>query len=166
MRADIELLFATPPPHEVIRSAEQTGRHGGRGETRRSAVSAGLAAYLAWPGVGLVGQVSRTVTHTGQTMTDTRIVLTSLAAETPAAEVLALVRGHWRIENRLHYVRDVTMDEDRGRWRAGAAPQVAATLRNVVLSLLRAVEVPNIAAARRTLARQRRALHLLGWLPA
>jgi predicted transposase YbfD/YdcC len=163
LRADIRTLFATPPPSAQFAIAEQTSRHGGRLEVRRLTVSAALAGYLDWPGVGLVGEAVGTVTHNQRTTTQTRTVLTSLPPDTDVAQILQWVRGHWRIDNRLHYVRDVTMNEDRSRWRAGAAPQVVAALRNVVLTLLRAVKVPNIAAARRTLARQRAALRLLGW---
>lgn len=163
LHADIRTLFASPPPGEPLPVATQHSRHGGRREVRQMTVSAALADYLDWPGVGLVGEVRCTVTRKGETTAFSRVVLTSLPADTPAGEVLRLVRGHWRIENRLHYVRDVTMNEDRSRLRAGAAPPVMAALRNVVLSLLRVLDVPNIAAARRTLTRQRAALRLLGW---
>lgn len=165
LRADIQTLIASPPPGEVLATATQHSRHGGRVEVRQVAVSGALAGYLDWPSVGLVGEVVCQVTTKDATTSFTRTILTSLPTGTAAAEVLRLVRGHWRIENRLHYVRDVTMNEDRSRWRAGAAPQVVAALRNVVLAVLRAVGVPNIAAARRTLARQRAALQLLGWQP-
>jgi hypothetical protein len=51
--------------------------------------------------------------------------------------LLELSRGHWSIENRLHWVRDVTFDEDRCRIRKGAGAQVMASLRNLAISLLR-----------------------------
>ncbi len=51
--------------------------------------------------------------------------------------MLALNRGHWGIENRLHWVRDVTFDEDRCQVRKGYGPQVLACLRNFVIGLLR-----------------------------
>ena len=47
------------------------------------------------------------------------------------------MQGHWGIENRLHWVRDVTLDEDRSQVRTGQAPRVMATLRNTAISLLR-----------------------------
>jgi len=61
-----------------------------------------------------------------------------------------LVRGHWGIENRLHWVRDVTFDDDRCQVRTGAAPQLMAALRNLVIGLFRLNDVRNIAAALRT----------------
>ena len=64
--------------------------------------------------------------------------ITSLTAEqADAARLLALSRNHWSIENRLHYVRDVTCREDQCRTRARAAPQVLAALRNTVLTIIR-----------------------------
>ena len=78
------------------------------------------------------------------------------------AQLLALVRKHWGIENRLHWVRDVTSDEDRCQIRTGAAPQVMAALRNLVIGLLRLGQARNIAAALRALAGSpRRALTLV-----
>jgi predicted transposase YbfD/YdcC len=74
------------------------------------------------------------------------------------------VRGHWGIENRVHWVRDVTFDEDRHQLRAGtAAPRAMASLRNLAISLLRLAGVSNIAAATRWIARDTaRPLALLG----
>jgi len=69
-----------------------------------------------------------------------------------AARLLRLLRGHWGIENRLHWVRDVTFDEDRSQVRCGAAPQVLAAGRNLAVALLRRAGYPCIAAALRTLA--------------
>lgn len=89
--------------------------------------------------------------------------ITSLGpGEASARELLALVRGHWGIENGLHYVRDETLGEDRCRVRKGAAAQALAALRNVVVHLLGEVEAPSKAAAtRRFAARPREAIALL-----
>jgi hypothetical protein len=79
--------------------------------------------------------------------------LTSLTPKrAPAVRVLELNRGHWVIENRVHWVRDVSFDEDRSQVRKGAAAQLMACLRNVVLNVLRCARVANIAAALRHLA--------------
>lgn len=63
-------------------------------------------------------------------------------------------RGHWAIENRSHYVRDVTLGEDASQIRKGPAPQVLASLRNSILTILRAEGATNIAAALRQNAYQ------------
>ena len=73
-----------------------------------------------------------------------------------AATLLGWARGHWGIENRLHYVRDVTMGEDANRTRSGSGPQALAALRNLAISKLRLDGVTNIAAGlRRNAARVR-----------
>jgi hypothetical protein len=53
------------------------------------------------------------------------------------AMLLQLARDHWQIENRLHYVRDVTFGEDACRVRTGSAPQILAELRNIALTIIR-----------------------------
>jgi predicted transposase YbfD/YdcC len=64
--------------------------------------------------------------------------ITSLTAwQANPADVLAFNRGHWSIENREHYVRDVTFDEDRSQVRTGSSPQIMAAMRNIAISLLR-----------------------------
>lgn len=79
------------------------------------------------------------------------------------AQVLGHNRAHWEIENRLHYVRDMTYDEDRSQVRRGRRPHAMATVRNVAISLLRLAGATSIAAATRYLGRQiERPLRLLG----
>jgi len=85
------------------------------------------------------------------------------AWEVGAERLLSLVRGPWAIENWLHWVRDITLGEDASQVRSGAAPQVMAALRNVVLGLLRHAGVQNIAVALRQNGWQgSTALQLLG----
>ena len=100
---------------------------------------------------------------TGEIETDVTCAVTSLPSDrADATDLLALARGHWGIENKSHYVRDVTFDEDRCQIRSGAAPQAFAACRNLAIALLRRCHTPNIAAALRTNAgRPHRAVHLL-----
>lgn len=116
---------------------------------RRLWASTALAGYLDWPGVRQVLKVEREVERKGQQRREVRYAATSLGPEVGAARLLELVRSHWAIEKRLHWVRDVTLGEDGCRVRTGAAPEVLAALRNVVLALLRRRGVPNVAAALR-----------------
>jgi hypothetical protein len=90
--------------------------------------------------------------------------LTSLAPNKADHERLGgLERGHWEIENKLHWVRDVTFDEDRSQVRVGSGPRVMATLRNLAISMLRLAGETNIARGLRWTARDpARALALLG----
>lgn len=85
----------------------------------------------------------------------TETILTSQSRHQSASPaVLATwVQGHWRIENQLHWVRDVTYDKDRSQIRTGHAPTVMATLRNAAISILRLAGWTNIAAALRHHAR-------------
>ncbi len=77
--------------------------------------------------------------------------------------LLALSRCHWRIENSLHWVRDVTFDEDRCQVRTGAGPRVLATLRNLAISIFRLHGITNIAAGLRRLSwNAERALQMIG----
>jgi predicted transposase YbfD/YdcC len=150
----IALLFDEPPFGEVFATAEQRGRHGDRREVRRVRASTALTEYLTWPGVQQVCEVERQVEYVRAGVVrrregEVRYAITSLGSEVEAGRLLRLIRGHWTIENRLHWVRDVTFGEDASQVRAGAGPEVMAALRNVVIGLLRALGVHNIAAALR-----------------
>ena len=73
------------------------------------------------------------------------------------------MRGQWTIENRTHWVRDVTFDEDRSQVRTGHVPQVMAAIRHTAIGLLRLAGETNIAAAcRRMAAQPEQALALIG----
>ena len=77
--------------------------------------------------------------------------------------IVTRVRGHWGIENRLHWVRDVTFDEDRSQVRKGAGAQAMAVLRNLAIGLLRRAGATNIAAAlRHCVHHSETALRLIG----
>ena len=80
-----------------------------------------------------------------------------------AARLEHLWRGHWQIENGLHYVRDVTLGEDACQVRSDRAPANLAACRNAALNLLRRASVTNVAAAlRRHAMYPRQALALMG----
>jgi hypothetical protein len=81
--------------------------------------------------------------------------ITSLAfAQASPARLADLLRGHWAIQNGLHYVRDVTFAEDASRVRTGTAPQVMACLRNLLIGVLGRAGPVNLAAALRRHARR------------
>ena len=119
--------------------------------------------WVEFHGAVQVAQLRRTVTRAGKKTVEVVYLITSADAPTATPSLLAAwVQGHWGIENRLHWVRDVTFDEDRSQVRTGAAPHVMATLRNIVISLLRLAGWTNIAhALRHHAADQRRPLALL-----
>jgi predicted transposase YbfD/YdcC len=162
---DIQLLFDEPPPGEVFAQSLKRGRHGDRREERFLEASASLNGYLKWPHVGQVCRIERKVSRKGQTTAQIGYAVTSLTPERADADRLQrLWRGHWSIENRLHWVRDETMSEDRSQIRTGSAPQVMAALRNTTLGILRHFGVDNVAAALRRHARYpHEALAMMGW---
>jgi len=73
--------------------------------------------------------------------------VTSLSSREAAAEHLATyVRGHWSIENKIHWVRDVTFREDASQVKTRSRPRIMATLRNLVIGLIRQAGHTRIAA--------------------
>jgi predicted transposase YbfD/YdcC len=169
--ADLATLFADPLT--TVAEAETLDWCRGRREWRRLRVSTELNAYLAtdsaWPEIAQVAQLTRSVVALGPRgvpvarRSETVYLITTLSPEQASPHrLLELVRGHWHIENRLHYVRDVTFGEDRSRLRTGNAPQILAALRNLVITLIHRCGSCDIAAARRAFAyHPHRALALL-----
>lgn len=165
--ADIKLLFDAPPPLPRGQAWPQAVTYDaghGRVEVRCLQATTALNDYLTFPGVQQVFCLDRRVTRHGKTSTERVYGLTSLSpVRASAAQLLTFTREHWHCENKSHWVRDVTFDEDRSQVRQGHLPHVMAALRNAVIGLLRANQYPNIAKALRYFAAQpERALALLG----
>jgi predicted transposase YbfD/YdcC len=153
--AAIDLLFAVPPPPAVgdhLAAAASYDKGHGRLERRRLERSAALSGYLAWPDAQQVLRRTcrRVSATTGEISEEATYGVTSLppAAATPD-QLEALWRGHWTIENKVHYVRDVTMGEDACQVRVGHAPQALAALRNGLLNLVRLLGWPLVPDALR-----------------
>jgi predicted transposase YbfD/YdcC len=133
--------------------------HGRR--ARRTIKVALVPAWIEFDGAAQVAQLRRTVTRNGKKTVEVVYLITSDRNADPAT-LAAWVRGHWEIENRLHWVRDVTYQEDKSLVRTGNAPRVMASLRSLAISLLRIGGHANIAAANRHHARDpQRTLKLL-----
>ena len=125
------------------RRAETRERGHGREEWRRCAAidlsGAEWDGVCALPGRAQALRIERRRTNVkrGGTGEETVYCVSSLGADTGAEEMLRIVRGHWEIENRLHYVRDFTYDEDRCRAAAGHLPRNLAALTNAAVSIIR-----------------------------
>jgi predicted transposase YbfD/YdcC len=151
---------------EFERATQQNVDHG-RVQTRSILTSSDLPkGYTGFPGVQQVFCLTRKVVFqkTGEIREETVYGMTDLSSKqaTPS-NLLTLIRGHWHIENKSHYVRDVTFQEDRSRVRCGNIPQLMASLRNVCISLMRVAQCRNIAATcRQFAARPEKAFKLLG----
>jgi predicted transposase YbfD/YdcC len=134
----------------------------GHGRRARRTIKAVLApAWTGFAGAAQVAQLRRTVTRNGKKTVEVVYLITSDRDADPAT-LARWVRGHWEIENCLHWVRDVTYLEDKSLVRTGNAPRVMASLRSLAISLLRLDGHSNIAAANRHHARDpQRTLKLL-----
>jgi predicted transposase YbfD/YdcC len=101
----------------------------GHGRRARRTIKAALApAWIGFDGAAQVAQLRRTVTQNGKKTVEVVYLITSDRDAGPAA-LAAWARGHWHIENKLHWVRDVTYQEDKSLVRTGNAPRVMASLR-------------------------------------
>ncbi len=140
LRADIETLYRElAVVADTVTQSRSCTCHGYRIERRSLVASSALRDYCVWPGLEQVFRIERTVVdkRTGKTHTEVHYGITSLAPYEADAQRLAdLVRCHWRIENRLHWVRDKDFAEDASRVRTKHAPHAMAIFRNVVISLL------------------------------
>lgn len=140
-------------PWKDVPAATETITGRGRRITRTIKVAA-VPAWINFPGAAQVAQLRRTVTARSTKTVEVVYLITSANCQSaPPRRLAGWVQGHWSIENRLHWVRDVTFDEDRSQVRTGQAPRVMATCRNLAISLLRITGWPNIAAALRHHAR-------------
>ena len=169
---DLCVLFAPPAPAKragegILRLPEQyaeaADKGHGRVEIRSIRVSSELKGYSDWPGLDQVFQIRRRWQSKGEWHEEVRYGVSSLPATIGIQErLLTLKRGHWTIENGLHYVKDVTMGEDRSTVHADNGPKIMAALRNTALSLLRLAGVSTIAARLRyNSGHPQAALHLL-----
>lgn len=159
LHADIERLFgpdlvlpASAPLKTDFQTATTTTKAHGRLETRTLTTSSLLNDTTDWPYLGQVFQLVREVRSltTGKTTREVMYGLTSLANSHAAPhQLLTFRRQHWRIENQLHYCRDVTFHEDACALIIGHAAQAIALLNNLVLGLLRLHGFSAIASARR-----------------
>jgi len=103
--------------------------------------------------------LERTTVRNGKTTVEVQFAITSVTREqADAAKLLACWRGHWHIENRLHWIRDVVYGEDKCQVRSGHGPQNLAALRNAAINLLRFSGRPKIAPSLRQFACQPRTL--------
>ncbi|MFL5664532.1 MAG: ISAs1 family transposase [Ktedonobacteraceae bacterium] len=154
LRDDLHLFFSEPPADcQDWRTARTCDKGHGRLEIRELVASTELNEFLAdkWTGVAQVFRLVRTVTKKGKTTEEVVYGLTALSpAQASAQDLVALVREHWSIENRLHWRRDVSLREDHCQVRKGDAPRVLAVLNSFLLALLDFLGVSNVPSQMRT----------------
>lgn len=123
-------------PATALASATDTDKGHGRIETRTAALTTDIAWLQEshhWPGLAAIGKITASREINGKTTAETRCYLLSQAFAPERFN--AIVRSHWGIENGLHWVLDVVMDEDQARNRKDHGPQNLALLRKLALNL-------------------------------
>lgn len=138
-----------------FRSASSINKGHGRIELRTITTSSQLIDFLDWPFHQQVFKLERQITiqKTAQTRQEVVYGITSLSAEqaTPA-QLLKMLRSYWKIENSLHYRRDVNLQEDRTRFKSHSAAHIMATINNILLGILAKSDYRYLPTARRFFA--------------
>ncbi len=120
----------------------------GRTELRRTVVSDCIEGVdKGWEGLKQFIGVHRIVNCKGKTREEFAYFISSEKAN--AFLYAEGVRLHWEIENSLHFVKDVTFEEDRSKIKAGNAPENISTIKNIAINILRSNEYNNMAQAMR-----------------
>jgi len=137
--AAVAEFFASAPRAALVRTVTLEKRHG-RCERREYSISEDLSWFhksWKWPGLRSVARVRRVVQRdkTGPPLTEVHYFLCSIPAD--AKRLAALVRGHWSVENRCHWVLDVVFGEDHSQVRDPAAAHNLSILREMALKALR-----------------------------
>lgn len=130
LHADVSLYLDDPAIAPMLEQCGTVDGDHGRIETRAAFVCADidwLRERHAWPGLAAIGKVMRTREHNGKTSRETAYYL--LSTKLSAERFAEVARTHWSIENSLHWVLDVTMNEDQSRSRKDNGPQNLALLR-------------------------------------
>lgn len=158
--AEVETLFAAPPPEMAIETHQTVDGDHGRIETRRHAVCHQLDWLFSdrrypdeprFPDLAMIGMVEReTERADGNTDRERRSYLCS--ARLDAQTFARAVRAHWGIENRLHWVLDVVFRDDLARLRSGHGPANMAVVKHMALNLLQQAKPTTSLKNRRKLA--------------
>src|SRR5215207_189169 len=127
--------------------------HGHGRIENRTVKAVTVAAGLGFPPAAQaikITRVSTPINRKGGRRREVVYAICTLPAEqAQPADLATWIRGHWHIENKLHWVRDVTFGEDLHQARTGSGPEVMAILRNLAISLHRLAGATNIARALR-----------------
>jgi predicted transposase YbfD/YdcC len=135
----------------IISSNITKEKNRGRLEKREVCVyKEGLDLKHEWSDIKQVIKVRRTVKNKDEKSEETAFFITNLSEK--ASFFNKGIRGHWRIENSLHYIKDVVLNEDRSRIRTGSAPQNMSLLRTLVINIFRLKGYSRIKQATRLIS--------------
>jgi len=159
LREEIEAVFTIEEGKTNLKAmatdfsqAKTVDKGHGRIEQRQITVTSMLAGHSDWPNLQQVFKLDREVEElsTGKRREETVYGVTSLTREQAnATRLMELIRGHWGIENGLHYRKDKTLREDECRLRTGQAAQVMAVINNLVIGLAYRQGFKSLPEARR-----------------
>lgn len=159
LREEIEAAFEIeegktrlPAMKNDFQRAETIEKGHGRIEERRLTATGQMKGYLKWPHLEQVFKIERSVEEisTGKRRLEVSYGVTSLSKqEATAYRLMEIARGHWGIENGLHYRKDKTLKEDGCRLSIGTAAQAMAVINNLIIGLVLRRGISNLAAARR-----------------
>ena len=141
LREDVRDWFDDPEARKEMLEYQHVDCGHGRIETRISTVShdvGWLQDLHGWPGLKAVGRIEAVRELKGKQERAVRYFI--MSAEIPPERLLELVRSHWGIENGLHWVLDVVMDEDRMRNRTLNGPECLSALRRIALNIVRLMD--------------------------
>jgi predicted transposase YbfD/YdcC len=141
--AEVEKVFADPPPGLPMQQSTTVDGDHGRIETRRHTIchdtdwlfsDRRYPGEFAFPGLAAIGMIEREIERGGVTTTERHYYFCSKKLD---AETLGrVVRGHWGIENRLHWVLDVVFHDDLARLRSRHGPANMAIIKHTAMNLL------------------------------
>ena len=155
LHAEVERFFADPEATGVT-TCEEVEKDHGRLEIRRASVTSGIdwlfsdrrhPGELKFPGLKMIGMVESETTRGGVAVPERRYYLCSKVM--PVGVFAKVVRAHWGIENRLHWLLDVSFGEDQCRLRTGHGPQNMAIVRHIVMNLMRTTRTRSSLKVRR-----------------
>ena len=141
LHEDVQVWFADPVARKEMLSCLHVGGGHGRIETRIATVShdvGWLRERHDWPGLKAVGRIEAVRERKGKEERSVRHFI--MSAEIPPERLFELVCNHWAIENCLHWVPDVVMDEDRMRNQTLNGPECLAALRRIGLNIVRLMD--------------------------
>lgn len=151
---DLHDFFTDPEPERAsIRHARQVSKGHGRLEIRQIWTSTQMNDWFEpqWAGIRPVFWVHRQVSSQGKTREETVYGFTSLSRQRANADrLLTHIQAHWKVENRLHWRRDVSLGEDACQVRSTGAPQTLAALNGALLGLIDYLGVRNVAKQMRS----------------
>jgi predicted transposase YbfD/YdcC len=141
--AEVEAFFADPPAGRIVQRGETVDGGHGRIEVRRHAICHDVGWLLSdrrfpgefrFPGLAAIGMVEAETERNGEISREKRYYLCSTTLD--ADSFARIVRGHWGVENRLHWVLDVVFRDDLARLRSGHGPANMAVIRHTALNML------------------------------